>query len=107
MVVDATTRDGHHVDPFTGRPPDGELIRRGLAPHPVALSDYLLAMRDPHNVRYRRSLQRYLQKLHPANSPAAISRVDFWWASYTPPPRGSYEPGPIRRQDLWQAKLSR
>ena len=107
LVVDATTRDGRHIDPFTGRPPDGELIRRGLAPHSIALSDYFLAMRDAHNARYRRSLQRYLQKLHPENSPDALSQVEFWWASYTPPPRGSYEPGPIRRQNLWKAKLSR
>lgn len=107
MVVDATTRDGRHIDPFTGGPPDGELIRRGLVPHSIALSDYFLAMRDPRNARYRLSLQRYLQRLHPRNSPAAISRVELWWASYTPPPRGSYEPGPVVRQDLWQAKLNR
>jgi hypothetical protein len=107
LVVDATTRSGRHIDPFTGQAPDGELIRRGLAPHSIALSDYLFAMRDSHNAHYRRALAHYLQHLQPENSPDAISRVEFWWASYEPPARGSYEPGPIRKQKLWNLKLAR
>ena len=107
LVVDATTRSGRHIDPFTGRAPDGELIRRGRVPHSIALSDYFLAMRDPRNARYRKSLARYLQRLYPPNSPDRLTQAEFWWASYTPPPRGSDEPGPIRKQELWKVKLGR
>ncbi|HXK17932.1 MAG TPA: hypothetical protein VNG33_09025 [Polyangiaceae bacterium] len=105
LVVDATTKSGRHIDPFTGNAPDSELVRRGLTPHAIALSDYFLAMRDSRNARYRRSFVRYLQKLHPENSPEAIKQVEVWWASYTPPKRGSYEPGPIRKQLLWKSRV--
>jgi len=106
-VVDATTKDGRHIDPFTGRAPDPELVRRGLVPHHIAVSDYLLSMRDSHNARYRRGLARYLQKLYPEDSPHAIKQVEVRWASYTPPARGSDEPSAIRQQVLWKSRVGR
>jgi Lipase maturation factor len=105
MVVDAVTVGGRHIDPFTGQAPNWQQIRDGLVPHSIALCDYLFAMRDPRQSRYRTDLHRYLKKL-PAKSPAdRLRSAEFWWVSYVPPPRGSYEPGPIRRQRLWRVKL--
>ena len=105
MVVDATTVGGRHVDPFTGQAPNWSQIRDGLAPHSIALSDYFFAMRDPRRSRYRTDLHRYLKKL-PVSSPSERLRyVEFWWVSYVPPPRGSYAPGPLKRERLWRVKL--
>jgi Lipase maturation factor len=105
MVVDAVTFDGRHIDPFTGKKPNWEQIRVTVAPHSIALSDYFFSMRDSRNVRYRRDLARYLKAL-PAESPAGRLRsAEFWWVSYVPPPRGSYVPGPIKKQLLWRTKL--
>lgn len=105
MVVDALTLDGRHVDPFTGQAPNWQQIRDGLAPHSIALSDYLFAMKDTRNARYRRDLARYLKGL-PVNSPEARLRsVEFWWVSYVPPARGEDVPGPLQRKLLWRARL--
>jgi hypothetical protein len=103
MVVDAVTRGGRHIDPLTGRAPDFDGIRHGLVPHSIALSDYLFAMRDPKHRRYRLDLARSFR-----NFPGdPIVSADFWWVSYVPPPRGSYEPGPLRKEKLWHATVAR
>lgn len=107
MVVDALRRDGRHIDPFTGKAPDPDAIRRGLAPHSIALSDYFFAMRDSRHARYRRALSRYLQRLSKAGTPDQLVAAEFTWVSYEPPPRGSYTPGPLKQQSLWKAKLAR
>jgi len=105
MVVDAVTLGGRHVDPFTGLAPNFEQIRDGLAPHSIALSDYFLAMRDPRRARYRTDLHRYLKKLPVASPQDRLRAVEFWWVSYTPPPRGQYEPRPLKRERLWRTRL--
>ena len=105
MVVDAVTRSGRHVDPFTGTAPNFEQIRLGLAPHTIAVSDYFFAMRDSRNSRYRHDLARYLRALPVAAPGERLSFAEFWWVSYVPPPRGSREPGPIRKEKLWKVKL--
>lgn len=105
MVVDAVTVAGKHIDPFTGRAPNWEEIRQGLAPHSIALSDYFFAMRDLKRSRYRHDLTRYL-KTRPVATPAdRLRSAEFWWVSYVPPPRGSFEPGPLKKQRLWRVKL--
>lgn len=107
LVVDAVRRDGRHVDPFTGTAPDPEGIRRGLAPHSIALSDYFFAMRDSRNARYRRALARYLQRVAKQGTPDQLVSAEFIWVSYEPPPRGSQQPGPLKRESLWKTKLTR
>jgi hypothetical protein len=105
MVVDAVTVGGRHVDPFTGFAPNFQQIRDGLSPHSIALSDYFLAMRDRRQVRYRTDLHSYLKKLPAASPQDRLRAVEFWWVSYVPPPRGSYVPGPIKKERLWRTKL--
>jgi len=106
MVVDAVTGSGRHVDPFTGLPPDFEQIRRGLAPHSIALSDYFFALRDKRHARYRRELSRYLKRYRVPGAPGERLRAfEVFWVSYVPPPRGSYVPGPLKRESLWRVKL--
>lgn|GEM_PF-1483543 len=105
MVVDAVTVGGKHIDPFTGQPPNWQQIRDGLAPHSIALSDYFFAMRDAPPARYRHDLARYLREFPTATPSEQLRSAEFWWVSYVPPKRGSYEPGPIEKQFLWKLKL--
>ena len=105
MVVDAVTADGRHIDPFTGEKPNWEQIRTGVAPHSIAVSDYFFSIRDARNVRYRRDLARYLKAWSADSQAGAVRSAEFWWVSYVPPPRGSYEPGPIKKRFLWRFKL--
>lgn len=106
MVVDAVTSRGRHLDPFTGLPPDFEQIRRGLAPHPIALSDYFFALRDKRHAQYRRELSRYLKRYRvPGAGDERLRAFEVYWVSYVPPPRGSYVPGPLKKQSLWRVKL--
>ncbi len=105
MVVDALTVDGRHVDPFTGQAPNWQQVRLGVTPHSIALSDYFFSMRDSHNARYRRDLARYLKALPATSQAGRLRSAEFWWVSYVPPARGSYTPGPIKKQLLWRMKL--
>lgn len=105
LVVDALTSSGKRVDPFTSAPPDFEQIRRGLAPHSIALSDYFFAMRDKRNARYRKELARYLRSYRAPGSDERLRSAEIWWVSYAPPPRGTYVPGPIKKERLWRVKL--
>jgi hypothetical protein len=105
MVVDAVTAGGRHIDPFTGLAPNFQQIRDGLSPHSIALSDYFFAMRDRRHARYRTDLHRYLKKLPVATPKDRLRSVDFWWVSYRPPARGSYVPGPLKKERLWRARL--
>jgi hypothetical protein len=105
LVVDAVTASGVRVDPFTGSAPDFEQIRRELAPHSIALSDYFFAMRDKRNARYRRELSRYFKAYRVPVTGERLRSATLWWVSYVPPPRGTYVPGPIKKEQLWRLKL--
>jgi hypothetical protein len=105
MVVDAVTVGGQHIDPFTGQPPNWQQIRDGLAPHSIALSDYFFSIHDDPQARYRHDLARYLREFPTATPSERLRSAEVWWVSYVPPERGSYEPGPIKKQRLWKLKL--
>jgi hypothetical protein len=105
MVVDAVTESGRHIDPFTAAPPDFEQIRRGPAPHSIALSDYFVSIRLPRNARYRRDLSRYLQRYRVLGTNERLREAELWWVSYTPPARGHYEPGPLKKEKIWRVRL--
>jgi len=105
IVVDATSASGQHIDPFTGLAPDFEQIRRGQAPHSIALSDYLLAMSMDGNARYRRDLNRYFKRYRAPGTGERLRDAEVWWVSYVPPRRGDYQPGPLRKKRLWRTRL--
>ncbi|HKY36819.1 MAG TPA: HTTM domain-containing protein [Polyangiaceae bacterium] len=102
MVIDAVTKSGRHIDPFTGQAPDFEQVRRGVVPHSIAVSDYLFNMRNSRNRRYRHDLRRYLRRY--ADADDRIVSAEVFWVSYVPPKRGSHEPGPIKKELLWKIK---
>ena len=102
MVIDALTRSGRHVDPFTGQVPDFEQVRRGLLPYSIAVSDYLFNMRNARSKRYRHDLRRWLRRY--GSGKDRIVSADVWWVSYVPPRRGSFQPGPLKKELLWKIK---
>ena len=108
VVVDAKTASGAHIDPFTGAAPDLELARRGLTPHPVILSDYLVAMSYGGNRQYDPELKRYLKNWQQSDGRSSGDRlVSFsaWWVSHPSPKRGEVVPGPAVRRLLVRGKL--
>jgi hypothetical protein len=104
LVVDATTVNGDHVDPFTGAPPDFELARRGLTPHSAMLSDYFLSMTADANRRYDPELKRYLKNWRGSSGGGRIVAFSAWWVSHESPKRGEIEPGPTQRRMLAHAR---
>jgi hypothetical protein len=101
LVIDAVTKSGRHVDPFTGTTPDFERLRRGGTPHSIAVSDYLLSMRAAKNKRYRQDLSHYLRGYSPSDP---IVSAQAWWVSRKSPRRGVHTPGPLRKEQLWKLK---
>lgn len=103
LVVDALTESGRHIDPFTGKAPDFDEVRRGVVSHSIAVSDYLVNMRNKGNARYRGELKRYLRSLR-YDGERLVSSTQYW-VSYVPPARGSDAPGPLQKELLWRMKL--
>jgi hypothetical protein len=100
-VVDATTKSGRHVDPFTGSKPNFEVLERGPLAHGSILADYLFQLRSDANRAYRQELTRYLRQWHEQGDRTpddGIVRFEFWWLTRKSPPPGSSEPGPTRRE---------
>src|SRR6185503_11244459 len=62
VVIDAVTADGHHIDPFTGKPPDFEVAMRGPLPHPMPVADLLYAMHYENERPYVGELENYLRR---------------------------------------------
>jgi hypothetical protein len=102
-VVDAETEDGRHVDPFTGREPDFEAIKRGPLRETVEGVDYLFAIHWQPNEPYRRELGRWLDQYHERDGRTEKDRLigyEVWWVSHNSPKPGSTTPGPLRRQSM-------
>jgi hypothetical protein len=110
-VIDATTVDGRHVDPWTGEPPDFELFDKGPIPGTIEAVDYLFAMHLPDNERYRSELTRYLTRHwheQPGRTPNdRIVAFSYYWVSRKSPPRGSTTPGPAQRELVLEHRVRR
>jgi hypothetical protein len=104
-VIDATTRSGRHVDPFTGEAPNFELLEQGPLAHGSIPADYLFQMHFEGNEAYRHELRRYLDEWHQhdgRSSADEIVRFEFWWLSRPSPPPGQIESAPTQRQLIFR-----
>ncbi len=104
-VVDATTRSGRHVDPFTNQPPNFQVLEQGPLAYGSIPADYLFQLHFEGNEPYRLELTRYLRQWHEheGRSPEdRIVRFDFWWLTRDSPPPGSTEAGATRRQLIFR-----
>lgn len=107
-VVDAVTVDGRHLDPFTGAPPDFDVLEKGPVPHPIEISDYLFQLHFDFNETYRRELTRYIEHWHERNGQGANDRFasyEAWWLGRDSPPPGSVTPGPVERELIVSARF--
>lgn len=105
LVIDARTASGAHVDPFTGKEPDFELIRKGPLPYGIWVAQYLFAIQFDDNQHYRRDLIGYLRNWHRLQGrPESDRIVGFvaYWTSYDAPPRGKTEPGPVEKREVFR-----
>jgi hypothetical protein len=104
-VIDATTRSGRHVDPFTGEAPNFQVLEQGPLGHGSIPVDYLFQMHFEGNEVYRQELTRYLREWHQhdgRSSADEIVRFEFWWLSRPSPPPGQVESAPTHRQLIFR-----
>jgi hypothetical protein len=108
LVVDGELRDGSHVDPFTGRPPDFEQAFHGPLDYGQPWCDYFwrIGGTELHNA-YRPYLSDYLLRVHTlpwAKIHKPLKRFDVYWVSYTVPPMGSTLPTDITKKLLFSGE---
>jgi hypothetical protein len=104
-VIDATTRSGRHVDPFTGEAPDFQLLEQGPLAHGSIPAHYLFQLQLEANEAYRQELTRYLREWHEHDGRSKadqIVRFEFWWLSRPSPPPGQLESAPTHRQLIFR-----
>lgn len=104
-VIDATTRSGRHVDPFTGEAPNFQVLEQGPLAHGSIPADYLFQLHFDSNQPYRQELTRYLREWHQhdgRSSADEIVRFEFWWLTRPSPPPGQLESAPTHRQSIFR-----
>lgn len=100
-VVDAVTRGGRHIDPFTGEAPNFDALEQGQLAHGSIPADYLFNLHFDGNEVYRQELTRYLREWHEHEGRSRsdeIVRFEFWWLSKASPSPGSVDSPPTHRQ---------
>jgi hypothetical protein len=60
IVVDAITIDGRHIDPFTNKEPDFDLLHAKSFGYNQIWSDYYNRMHQPGNAYYRDAMKEYM-----------------------------------------------
>jgi hypothetical protein len=63
IIVDAVTKDGRHVDPFWGKPPNFDLLNARSFAYNQIWSDYFNRMHLGGNRAYRDAMIEYMQRL--------------------------------------------
>lgn len=62
LVVDAVTIDGRHIDPFTGKPPNFDLLNAKSFRYSQIWCDYFARIRLPGNSAYRDAMKEYMYR---------------------------------------------
>ncbi len=88
VIVDAVTADGRHIDPFTGQPPDFNVMFHGPLRYGQLFCDYLSKIAGEDFRGYRPFLARYLENWQalegrPENDRIVSYRV-LWVGSMSP-----------------------
>lgn len=94
MVVDAITKGGRRIDPFTGMEPDLDLTdSRGLGLSQIA-QDYANRIRLDHNKPFRQPLRDYLLRYHleTGNPDDELVSFDVYWLKDQCPKFGESQP---------------
>jgi predicted DCC family thiol-disulfide oxidoreductase YuxK len=102
VVVDARTKDGRKLDPFTGKTPDFDPYTRTGWGHEQFWCDYNNRIRFEWHVPNRQHLREYLRHWHEYYGKPEDELVSFdvWWESDKSPPPGQERPEPEPPQKL-------
>ncbi len=81
LIVDAITVDGRHIDPFTGKEPNFELLSAKSLRLNQIWSDYFNRIHTGSNTAYRDAMKAYLNRLpeRTGNPNDAIVSADVYW----------------------------
>src|SRR5688572_28446649 len=81
ILVDAVTVDGRHIDPFTGKSPNFDLINAKSLGLTQIWCDYFNRMHLPGNSGYRDAMKEYIYRLpqRTGNPNDAIVSGDVFW----------------------------
>jgi hypothetical protein len=99
IIVDAETIDGRHIDPFTGKPPDYDVMLHGPLHYGQLFCDYFNHIADANNGHYRRFLGNYLmhwQELEGRPERDRIRAYRVLWVESDSPPYGRTQPTNVR-----------
>jgi predicted DCC family thiol-disulfide oxidoreductase YuxK len=102
VVVDARTKDGRKLDPFTGKLPDFDPYTRTGWGHEQFWCDYNNRIRFDWHVPNRQHLREYLKHWHEYYGKPADELVAFevWWVGDKSPPPGKERGEPEPPQKL-------
>ena len=87
IVVDAITKDGRHLDPFSLAPPNFDLIHVQSCRYNQIWSDYFNRMHYAGNSAYRDAMVEYMRRLPQrtgADDDALVSGEVYWVSDFNP-----------------------
>ncbi|WP_437734667.1 hypothetical protein [Sorangium sp. So ce1335] len=87
IVVDAVTVDGRHIDPFTGEPPNFDLLHAKSFAYSQIWCDYFARIKLPANTAYRDAMKEYMYR-YPERTgrpeDAIVSGEVYWVKDWNP-----------------------
>ncbi|WP_437307497.1 hypothetical protein [Sorangium sp. So ce388] len=103
LVVDAVTVDGRHIDPFTGEPPNFDLLHAKSFGYTQIWCDYFARIKLPANTTYRDAMKEYMYRYpeRTGRPEDAIVSGDVYWVKDWNPKWGSTESYGEEREKLF------
>ncbi|WP_437835100.1 hypothetical protein [Sorangium sp. So ce1153] len=103
LVVDAVTVDGRHIDPFTGKPPNFDLLHAKSFGYTQIWCDYYARIKLPANTTYRDAMKEYMYRYpeRTGRPEDAIVSGDVYWVKDWNPKWGSTESYGEEREKLF------
>ncbi|WP_434045227.1 MULTISPECIES: hypothetical protein [Sorangium] len=103
IVVDAVTVDGRHVNPFTGEPPNFDLLHAKSFAYTQIWCDYFARIKLPANTAYRDAMKEYMYRYpeRTGRPEDAIVSGDVYWVKDWNPKWGSTQSYGEEREKLF------
>lgn len=103
VVVDAKTIDGRNIDPFTGQPPNWDLLHAKSLRYNQIWCDYFNRMREAGNANLRDAMKDYMLRLpeRTGRPEDTIVSGDVYWIHDMNPPFGKTESYRFEKQKLF------
>ncbi|WP_438026838.1 hypothetical protein [Sorangium sp. So ce233] len=103
IVVDAVTVDGRHINPFTGEPPNFDLLHAKSFAYTQIWCDYFARIKLPANTAYRDAMKEYMYRYpeRTGRPEDAIVSGDVYWVKDWNPKWGSTQSYGEEREKLF------